>query len=168
MSTTGRETIPRAILCVDVYNCHVSKVYDVIRSTIFTAQNLQCIMWLTGYIESIFRPEYPERGQLHPSDFAAARLRWRRHALSTYCWQLIDPKHYCDVIMGAVASQITSLTFVYSTIYWGTDQSSASLAFVRGIHRWPVNSRHKLPVTLKMFPFDDVIIEYGWNLFVLT
>ena len=74
MSTTGRETIPRAILCVDVYNCHVSKVYDVIRSTIFTAQNLQCIMWLTGYIESIFRPEYPERGQLHPSDFAAARL----------------------------------------------------------------------------------------------
>ena len=36
-------------------------------------------MWLTGYIESIFQPEYPERGQLHPSDFAAARLRWRRH-----------------------------------------------------------------------------------------
>ena len=37
-------------------------------------------------------------------------------------------------------------------------QSSASLAFVRGIHRWPVNSRHKWPVTRKMFPFDDVII----------
>ena len=37
-------------------------------------------------------------------------------------------------------------------------QRSASLAFVRGIHRWPVNSPHKWPVTRKMFPFDDVIM----------
>ena len=37
-------------------------------------------------------------------------------------------------------------------------QSSASLAFVRGIHRWPVNSPHKGPVTWKTFPFDDVIM----------
>ena len=36
--------------------------------------------------------------------------------------------------------------------------SSASLAFVRGIHRWPVDSPHKGPVTRKMLPFDDVII----------
>ena len=35
---------------------------------------------------------------------------------------------------------------------------AASLAFVRGIHRWPVNSPHKWPVTRKMFPFDDVIM----------
>ena len=59
--------------------------------------------------------------------------------------------HYNDVIMGAMASQITSLTIVYSTVYSGADQrkhqSSASLAFVRGIHRWPVNSPHKRPVT---------------------
>ena len=39
-----------------------------------------------------------------------------------------------------------------------THQSSASLAFVRGIHRWPVNYPHKGPVTRKMFPFDDVIM----------
>ena len=38
--------------------------------------------------------------------------------------------------------------------------NSASLAFVRGIHRWPVNSQHKWPVTRKMFPFDDVIMVY--------
>ena len=38
-------------------------------------------------------------------------------------------------------------------------QSSASLAFVRGIHRGPVNSPHKWPVTRKMFPFDDVIMH---------
>ena len=64
--------------------------------------------------------------------------------------------------MGAMASQITSLTIVYSSIYpcadQRTHQSSAPLAFVRGIHRWPVNSPHKRPVTGKMFPLDDVIM----------
>ena len=63
--------------------------------------------------------------------------------------------HYDDVIMGAMASEITSLTIVYSTVYSGADQrkhqSSASLAFVWGIHRAPVNSPHKWPVTRKMF-----------------
>ena len=48
----------------------------------------------------------------------------------------------------------------------GTDQrkhqSSASLAFVRGIHRRPVSSSHKWPVTRKMFPFDDVILTTRW------
>ena len=39
-------------------------------------------------------------------------------------------------------------------------QPSASLAFVRGIHRWPVNSPHKGPVTRKIFPFDEVIVRY--------
>ena len=68
--------------------------------------------------------------------------------------------HYCDVIIGANASQITNLKIVYSTVYSGADQrkhqSSASLAFVLGIHRKPVNSPHKWPATQKMFPFDDV------------
>ena len=72
--------------------------------------------------------------------------------------------------MDAAASQITSLTIVYSTVYSDADQrkhqSSASLAFVRGIHRWPVNSLHKWPVTRKMFSFDDVImihpLMHGW------
>ena len=49
--------------------------------------------------------------------------------------------HYSDTIIGAMASQITSLIIVYSTIYPGAvlrkHQSYASLAFVRGIHRWP-------------------------------
>ena len=71
--------------------------------------------------------------------------------------------HYNDVIMGAIASQTTILTIVYSTVYSGADerkhQSSASLDFVRGIHRGPVNSPHKWPVTRKMFPFDDVIMS---------
>ena len=72
---------------------------------------------------------------------------------------------YNDVIMGAMASQITSLTIVYSTVYSGTDQrkhqSPASLAFVREIQRGPVNSQHQWPVTWKMFPFDDVIMKWS-------
>ena len=65
--------------------------------------------------------------------------------------------------MTAMASQTTSLVIVYSTVYsgayWSKHQSSASLAFVRGIHRGPVNSPHKWPVTRIMFPFDDVIMN---------
>ena len=64
--------------------------------------------------------------------------------------------------MGTAASQINSLTIVYKTVYSDADQSkhqsSVSLAFVWGIHRGPVNSPHKWPVTRKMFPFDDVIM----------
>ena len=71
--------------------------------------------------------------------------------------------HYIDIIMSVMASQITSLTIVYSTVYSGAvqrkHQSSASMAFVRGIHRWPVNSPHKGSVMRKKFPFDDFIME---------
>ena len=66
--------------------------------------------------------------------------------------------------MGAMASQITGVSMVCSTVCSGADQRkhqiSASLAFVRGIHRWPVNSPHKGPIKRKMFPFDDVIMTY--------
>ena len=76
-------------------------------------------------------------------------------------WVLIG-SHWNDVIVSAMTSQIASLTIVYSTVYSGEDQrkhqSSASLAFVRGIRRWPVNSQRKWPVTRKMFPFDDVTV----------
>ena len=65
--------------------------------------------------------------------------------------------------MGTMVSQITSLTIVYSVIYSGTDQrkhqSYMLLAFVRGIHRGPVISQHKWPVTQKMLPFDDIIMR---------
>ena len=73
--------------------------------------------------------------------------------------------HYSDVIMGESVSQIPSLAIVYSTVYSDADQriyqSTASLAFVRGIHRWPVNYPHKGPVKRTMFPFDDVLM-FPW------
>ena len=78
------------------------------------------------------------------------------------CFAAERVRHYGDVIMCTMASQITSLTTVYSNVNSSTDQrkhqSSASLAFVLGIHRWAVNSPHKGPVTRKRFPFDDVIM----------
>ena len=65
--------------------------------------------------------------------------------------------------MGAMASQITSVSIVHSTVCSGTNkrkhQSSASLPFVRGIHQGPVNSPHKRPVTQKMSPFVYVIMN---------
>ena len=72
------------------------------------------------------------------------------------------PMHYSDVIMCAMASQITSFAMVCSTIYSGADQrkhqSCASLAFVRGIHRGPVNfitatSRHDCTIPNQTFLF---------------
>ena len=78
-----------------------------------------------------------------------------------YCFEW-NSCHYGDVILATIASQITSLTTVYSTVYSGADQrkhqSCVSLAFVWGIHRGPGKSPHKWPVTRKMFPFDDVIM----------
>ena len=78
------------------------------------------------------------------------------HCLSQ-CWRsfITSLIHYNDVIMSSMASQITSLAIVYTSVYSGTDQrkhqSSVSLAFVWGIHRWPVNSPHKWPVTRNFF-----------------
>ena len=69
--------------------------------------------------------------------------------------------HYNYVIMGTMASQITGDPIVCLTVSSAADQRkhqrSASLAFVRGRHRWLVNSPQKGPVTRKMFQFDDII-----------
>ena len=74
----------------------------------------------------------------------------------------IGISHYNEVIMGAMASRLTGVSVVYSTGFSDADQrkhqSTASLALVRGIHKWAVNSPHKKPVTRKMFSFDDVFM----------
>ena len=88
------------------------------------------------------------------------------------CWDCsaLRLSYYSEVIMGAKTSQITSFVIVYSTVSSGADQrkhqSSASLAFVRGIHRWSVNFPHKGPVTRKMFPFDDVFMLHYIGIYI--
>ena len=119
---------------------------------------------LSRYLKTTFRGTWPY-GSLKP---------YGSHVLWLYPHYRVSGKinngekfkclHYNDAIMSTMASQITSLTIVYWNVYSGADQrkhqSSASLAFVRGIHRGPVNSPHKGPVTRKMFLFDDVIMYY--------
>ena len=111
--------------------------------------------WWRGveFLSQIFRC-------LNRCSWVALTTPWLCDQLKALCALLHT--HYDDVIMTMLASQITSLTVVYSIVYSGVNQrkhqSSASLAFVREIHRGPVNFPQKWPVTRKMFPFDDVIM----------
>ena len=97
-----------------------------------------------------------------PQDTLRDSTAWCDHPLSEFCFSqapvCVICVHYNDVILGAIASQITSLTIVYSTVYSVADQrkheNSASLAL------WPVNSPHNGPVSRKMFPFDDIIMHF--------
>ena len=105
-------------------------------------------------------------------------IKWNiRMALSAwlgFCY--ISIRHYNDVIMGTITCPITSLTIVFSTVYSAADQrkhqNSASQAFVReitGTGEFPA----QMPVTRKMFPFDDVIMyqmehTYGFVCLVLV
>ena len=70
--------------------------------------------------------------------------------------------HYIGVTMTTVASQITSLTAVYSIVYWGADERKHQKLRVAGLctgnSPGPVNSPHKGPVTRKMVPFHDFIM----------
>ena len=79
-----------------------------------------------------------------------------QHELAKVFEQGFAASDYNDVIMSAMTSQIASLAVVYSSVYSDVDQrkyqSSVSLAFDRGNHRWPTNSPHKGTVTRKMFP----------------
>ena len=114
----------------------------------YTSENTQCIYLLQNVLA-----------------LSARTFFVNNKSCISFC--IIYYKHYDDTIMGAIASLITSLTVVYSTVHSDADQrkhqSSAWLAFVWGIHRGPVNSPHKWPVPRKMFPFDDVIMKL-WDL----
>ena len=140
-------------------------------------QFVVCILWLMLVLElsSIYSP--------YPINYLSMNSNESLFICDVYIWVLLHgfclaPKilqflkalhfssnYYNDVIMSLRASQITSLTSLYSTVYSGADQrkhqSSTSLGFVRGINRWPVNSPHKRPLTRKMFPFDDVFLFVG-------
>ena len=92
---------------------------------------------------------------------------WYIQFMPTNC-NLMPRLHYSEAIMATMASQITSLTVVYSTVQSGINkinkrkyQSSASQAFVQWIHRSPVNSRHKWPVKRKIFQSDEVIMMFN-------
>ena len=107
-----------------------------------------------------------------PSAAPSRSVLWK-HVVCCYAvhasllWVKKWRKNHCDVIMCAIASQITNLTIVYSTVYSGANQrkhqSSASVASVRENYRWLMNSPHKWLVTRKCFHWMTSL----WN-FVLT
>ena len=88
-------------------------------------------------------------------------MRYRGSVHDIFLNRLNQYYHYSDVIMGSMAFQIAGVS-IFLNVCSGADQrkhqSSASLLFVRGIHRWPVDSPRKGLVTRKLFPFDDVIM----------
>ena len=107
------------------------------------------------------RPSWSHHRQSRQRQVSAAGTVWGMP--NVLCWN-----HSADVIMTAMASQITGVPIVCSTVCSGADQRKhqrfVSLAFVGGIHRWPVDPPHTGPVTRKMFPFVDVIMnEAGRN-----
>ena len=71
-------------------------------------------------------------------------------------------QHYNDVIMSSMASQITSLPIVYSSVYSRRRSKKTSKLRVTGLCD-AVNSPRKAPVTRKIFPFDDVIMKARFN-----
>ena len=71
--------------------------------------------------------------------------------------------------MSALASQITSLTIVYSTVYAGTFGKKTSKLRATGLYEGnsPVTGDFpaQKPVTRKMFPFDNVIMSFRYGHF---
>ena len=156
------EFLHKVLVIPKGFRCHDIKMILPVISEISLRQTSSCPRDMRATLKFQFKTFCAQTGIFN-----------RSRPLLLMPWPFLSPAPmlltilYYDVIMGAMASQITSLTIVYSTVYAGADQrkyqSSASLAFVMGIHRWPVNSPHKGPVTQKMFQFDDVIITYRIN-----
>ena len=129
------------------------------------------MLWTLGGYRSVLQRSYkwpPKRGVGYrncPFLFARDVYFFSMSTSTNDYFLCAFRNHYNDVIMSAIASQIVSLTIVYSTIYSGANQrkhhNSLSLAFVRGIQLWPENSLHKGPVTRKIFPFDYVVAWGG-------
>ena len=98
------------------------------------------LLFLHGMNQS---PHYHMMAQIHSKNILRPSITMTSHWAR---WRLKSP-----------ASRLFTQPYVQ-----GADQrkhqSSASLAFVRGNHRWPVNSCYKGPVTRKMTPFDDVVM----------
>ena len=127
--------------------------------------------WMRSFV---LRLKFVPKGPIDNKSALVKLMAWRlagdKPVLEPMLTQFTDAcmRHYYDVIMSTMASQITSLTALYSIVYLGADQrkhqSSASLAF--GNSPGPVNSPHKGPVKRNMFPFDDVILHIcgtsGW------
>ena len=121
---TSRHVTSRHATPRHVMSCHVYPLLRFVRSTIVSP-------WSTSYIT------------LWSYTSQIILFQW---GLCIFC-----KSHYCDVMMGAMASQITSLTIVYSIAHSGADQRKHQSPASRAFHRWPGISPHQWPVKRKCF-----------------
>ena len=143
------------IFCAEYFICENS-IYWSNCYTVKCRYNIIKLIHITGDLWGVYCEDYGENWQRYNGtalyticQYWSPEMSWRWHNWhKPTTWINI---YYSDVMMDAVASQITSVSIVYSTVCSGTDkkihQSSTSLAFVKGIHPSPVNSPHKGPVT---------------------
>ena len=145
--------------------------------------NKHAACWIILMFSKIFMdfPIYtmmPKQNRGHFSD-GMLEKHFRKGLLSDS--NATNVYHYRDVIMGAMASQITGVAIVYSTVCSGKKSTKTSKLRVTGLceRNSPVNSPHKGPVMQKMFPFDDVIMflgvhitltrgAYGWAMYTMS
>ena len=113
--------------------------YQYISWIMHTVRALLCFLWLYICLFCPYPSELLKGHWLGNNMIARVDSSSASEGTSQY--------HYSDVIMSAMVSQITNLTIVYEAVYSEADQrkhqSSASMAFVRGVHRSPVNYPHK-------------------------
>ena len=155
-----RETQFGDVLTAELVTGHIINFFILTllkRINQINIHNSRETLWLSF---SCFADNPNRHTELH--DWYCKHTGMTLNLMMTHIKMIRPSYHNADVIMGAMVSQITSLTIVCSNVYSGADQrkhqSSASPAFVWGIHRWQVNSPHKGPVTWKTFPFDDSIM----------
>ena len=92
--------------------------------------------------------------------FHSQRTSNAENVFMSWCGYGFPWCHYSDVIVSAMASQTTGVAIVCPTVCSGVDQRKhQSSVTLKGIHRSSVDSPQKGPVTPKMFPFDDVIMD---------
>ena len=77
-------------------------------------------------------------------------------SISESCIKVFPGDHYSDIIISVMASQIYGVRLFHQPFC--EDQRNKFRVFVRGIQRWPVDSPHKEPATLKLFLFGGVIM----------
>ena len=121
----------------------------------------KCLHLMTSSCDVLIYPRLCQYG-------AEGVFPWGIFVIFSVCASIYA--HYCHygcVIMSAMASQITGISIVYTTVCLFRRRSKETpklpvTGLCGGMHRWPVNSSHQRPVTRKIFPFDDVIIvPYG-------
>ena len=103
--------------------------------------------------------------------YPRSKRHWWLYVMKWHYLYLTVTSLWAQWRLQSPASRLVTLFFTLFRRRSNKHQSSASLAFVEGTHRWLVNFPRKWPVTRKIFPFDDVSLSYNsvyWNTEVKT